>query len=300
VNGTLRVVSIVAAGAAAAYDWRLGMAAVALLGAAWEWLQRRLDEQLALAQLSEALQLSTSVAEACELVPEYVQRLFPACAAEMSSTFAAGETDVLTLQTRKGLDVPLAEAFARRIAVALANLREQEALRARAIRDSLTGLFNRRWMKETLLRCSRSCAHTGVILVDVDHFKGYNDRWGHSGGDALLQHLARLMQRIFREEDVVCRLGGEEFVIVVPEASFEELREGAERLVEESRRMAVHLDGQLLGTITLSAGIALSPHHAATVEELISAADRALYAAKSAGRDRVAIPPHHVLGRDAA
>ncbi len=298
-NRTLRVISIVVAGAAARYDWRLGVAAIALLGAACEWLMRRVHEQEVLAQLSEALQLSTSVDEACEVVPDYARRLFPACAAEMSSTFAAGETDLLTMQTQ-ALDVPLAEAFARRIAVALANLREQEALRARAIRDSLTGLFNRRWMKETLVRCSRNCVQTGVIVADVDHFKSYNDRWGHAGGDALLQHLARLMQRLFREEAVVCRLGGEEFVVIVPDASFEELREGAERLVEESRRMAVHLEGQLLGTITLSAGIALSPHHAATAEELISAADRALYAAKSAGRDRVAIPPHHVVGRDAA
>ena len=295
----LRIASVVLAGAAAWGDWRLGVAAIALLGAACEWLLRRVHEQEVLAELSEALQLSTTVDEACEVVPEYARRLCPVCAAAVSSTFAAGETNVLTMQTR-ALDVPLAEAFARRIAVALANLHEQEALRARAVRDSLTGLFNRRWMKETLNRCSRNCVQTGVIVADVDHFKSYNDRWGHAGGDALLQHLARLMQRIFREQDVVCRLGGEEFVIIVPDASFEDLREGAERLVEESRRMAVHLDGQLLGTITVSAGIALTPHHATTAEELISAADRALYAAKSAGRDRVAIPPHHVLGRDAA
>lgn len=167
----------------------------------------------------------------------------------------------------------------------------------RASRDSLTGVFNRRWLHETMLDAT---ANTGVILADVDHFKSYNDRWGHTGGDALLQELAGLMQRLFGEHDVVCRLGGEEFAIVLSDTSFEELRAGAERLVEESRSLAVHLDGELLGAITLSAGIAISPHHATTLEGLISAADRALYAAKSAGRDRVATPPHHVVGLDAA
>ena len=167
----------------------------------------------------------------------------------------------------------------------------------RASHDSLTGVFNRRWLDETAFDAAE---HTGVILADVDYFKSYNDRWGHTGGDALLQELARLMQRVFGEQDVVCRLGGEEFAIVLPGTTFEELRAGAERLVAESRRLAVHLDGELLGAITLSAGIAISPHHATTLEGLISAADRALYAAKSAGRDRVATPPHHVVGLDAA
>ncbi|HYC90822.1 MAG TPA: GGDEF domain-containing protein [Thermoanaerobaculia bacterium] len=168
----------------------------------------------------------------------------------------------------------------------------------RAIRDPLTSLFNRRWLEETGFRIGAS---TGVIVADVDHFKSYNDRWGHAGGDAALQQIARLMRRLFGNGEIVCRLGGEEFLIIIPHVSFETLRASAERLVEESRVLAVQLGGQPLGAITVSAGIALAPHHATTPEGLISAADRALYAAKSAGRDRVATPPpHDVAGRDAA
>src|SRR5215212_5203436 len=199
-----RIGTIVLAAVAAAYDWHLAIAGVAVFGTACEWLLRRLRVQMHLA----------------------------------------------------------------------------EELRALALRDSLTGLYNRRWLDTTMLRAGMD---TGVIVADVDHFKSYNDRWGHTGGDALLQQLARLMQCLFQEKDVVCRLGGEEFVIILPGTSFEELQAGAQHLVEESRRLAVHLDGELLDAITLSAGVAISPHHATTIEGLISAADRALYAAKSAG-----------------
>ena len=215
---------------------------------------------------------------------------------------------VLVLRTRDVTRIPhdvqlFAKAFADQIALALANLRLQETLRTRAIRDSLTGLFNRRWMEESLqhelTRCMRDHTHAGVIVADVDSFKQYNDTWGHAGGDALLQQLARVMQRVFREEDVICRFGGDEFVIILPDTTFEHLRDSAERLCAETRELQVHLDGQLLGPVTISAGIALTPGHAATVEGVIAAADRALYAAKSNGRNRVAAPSH-LIGLDAA
>lgn len=280
---SLRMTSIVLAVAAAWWDWRLGAAAIACLGVVCGSLLQRLHEQRILAELSERLQRSASVEEAWQLVPQYVRRL--------RGRRLFGRLAAAAATAR------LAREVASRVDLAVDNLRVQEELRTRAIRDSLTGLFNRRWIEETMFG---SIEHAGVIVADVDHFKSYNDRWGHAGGDALLQQLARLMQCLFRDDDVVCRLGGEEFVIILPETPFEEVRACAERLVEESRRLAVHLDGELLGAITLSAGIAVSPHHAATVEGLISAADHALYAAKRAGRDRVATPPHHVVGLDAA
>jgi diguanylate cyclase (GGDEF)-like protein len=126
--------------------------------------------------------------------------------------------------------------------------------------------------------------------VDIDNFKPYNDTWGHAAGDALLQHFAHLMIRVFREEDVVCRFGGEEFVIVLPNASWDLVGSSAEILRTESHQLHVHLDGQLLGGITVSAGLALAPSHGTTTETLLASADRALYAAKSGGRDRVAVP----------
>lgn len=218
----IRIASITLAALGTFYDWRVGVAAIAMLGLTCEWLLRRLGEQELLLEITEM----------------------------------------------------------------------------RAIRDSLTGVYNRRWLEETSFEPVPS---TGVIVADVDHFKSYNDRWGHAGGDALLQELARLMRRLFGNGEVVCRIGGEEFLIIIPHVSFEALRESAESLVEQSRRLVVQLDGERLGAITVSAGIAVAPHHATTIEGLIAAADRALYAAKSGGRDRVAIPPHQVVaGRDAA
>jgi diguanylate cyclase (GGDEF)-like protein len=129
------------------------------------------------------------------------------------------------------------------------------------------------------------------MLVDVDHFKRFNDMSGHAAGDAVLQQLAKLMQSVFRDEDVVCRYGGEEFLVVLPGASFEDVRSRAEYLRASARDLRIHLDGQILDGITISAGIAAAPSHGSTATALIAAADRALYGAKSAGRDRVATPP---------
>jgi diguanylate cyclase (GGDEF)-like protein len=195
----------------------------------------------------------------------------------------------------------LAGGLAAQTARVIANLRVRDTLRMHAIRDELTGLYNRRYLHDALVReLQRGDASPGVIVADVDNFKRYNDTWGHPGGDALLQQLARLMQRVVRSDDVVCRYGGEEFVIIVPDATFELLHSVAERLREESAQMHIRHDGRFLGRITLSAGIALSPLHGTTVDELIAAADRALYTAKTNGRDRVAVPPHQVVGLDAA
>jgi diguanylate cyclase (GGDEF)-like protein len=219
---------------------------------------------------------------------------------------AAGESmGVLTLSGPvANVDRHTAERFSNQIGLTLANLRLQEALRTRAVRDSLTGLFNRRYMEETLLRellrGERAHVPVGIILADVDHFKRYNDTWGHGGGDALLRQLARVMERVFGEDDIVCRYGGEEFVIVVPHGGIEAVRLLAEKLRHEVKQMQVRHEGRPLGSVTLSAGIAVSPDHGTTIEALFSNADRALYAAKSSGRDRVEVPHLQIAGRDAA
>lgn len=199
----------------------------------------------------------------------------------------------------------LAKPFAHQIALALSNLRLQETLRAAAVRDSLTGLYNRRCIAESVtmeLLCGDDAnARVGVILVDIDHFKRFNDTWGHGGGDALLQQFARLMQDVFRgENDIICRYGGEEFVIVLPGVSPDALRARAEQLLERVRELRVDCDGHIVTGITASAGISISPISANTIDALIAAADRALYAAKSAGRDRVATPPPQAVGHHAA
>jgi diguanylate cyclase (GGDEF)-like protein len=212
---------------------------------------------------------------------------------------------VLTLRGREQASLAartslFASVFADHIALALTNLLMQETLRTRAVRDSLTGLFNRRYMEEALTRelqhGRQTQRRTGVVVVDVDHFKSFNDTYGHGGGDALLTQLARVMQSAFGRDEFICRYGGDEFVIVVPDTSAEELRLRAERLRDAVRDLRINADGRLLGSATISTGIAVAPEHANSVDCLIAAADRALYEAKTAGRDRVALPPpQHVV-----
>jgi diguanylate cyclase (GGDEF)-like protein len=347
--------------------WRKREAENAALRGDVARLEQRSHDITLLAEMSEVLQLCTTLDEAIDVLPAYGIRLFPgfdgvvyiANATDIRSLesaaawgsdledapslnradcwglrrgdlhvaqaseaaircrharderamrvclplFAAGETaGLLTLHAPEDTHVPAnAELFADQVALALANLRMQEALRTRALRDGLTGLYNRRHMEEALGRqLAHDEASTGVLIIDVDHFKRFNDTWGHGAGDTLLQQLARAMQLVFGEHDLVCRYGGEEFVVVMPHAGGDLVRARAERLREGVKRLNVHHDGQLLGSITLSMGVAVSPDHGTTVETLIANADRALYAAKTAGRDRVATPPPQMVSRDAA
>jgi diguanylate cyclase (GGDEF)-like protein len=175
------------------------------------------------------------------------------------------------------------------MALALSNLRLRETLRSQAIRDPLTGLFNRRYLEETmdreLSRVKRQRGSLGVIMMDLDHFKEYNDTFGHSGGDELLSALGTLIKGQIRGEDIACRYGGEEFLLILPGASLEVALERAEILRQAVKEM--HLRYQGLKPTTLSLGVAVYPDHGDTGLEIIKAADAALYRAKQAGRDRV-------------
>jgi diguanylate cyclase (GGDEF)-like protein len=189
----------------------------------------------------------------------------------------------------------LGETVAERLALALANVKLREALRHQAIRDPLTGLFNRRYMQETLDReISRALRFNhplSVIFLDLDHFKRFNDTHGHDAGDTLLRELGSLLRHNLRAEDIVCRYGGEEIVIILPDAGLTATQQRAESLRSEISHMSVKHYGQTLGTITASMGIAAVPGHGTTGEVVIRAADQALYQAKQAGRDRVVIAP---------
>lgn len=172
-------------------------------------------------------------------------------------------------------------------------LRKSEALlRERSIRDHLTSVFNRRYMEETLirelLRSSRKGLSLGIIMLDVDGFKGFNDRHGHTEGDAILRTLGELLLGHFRGEDITCRYGGDEFIVILPDASLEVTRERAERVCEHARHLNSQFEGQTLEAITLSIGFAIFPNHGTTSTALLKAADAALYRAKREGRDRVA------------
>jgi diguanylate cyclase (GGDEF)-like protein len=185
----------------------------------------------------------------------------------------------------------LAVMTAEHIALALANLRLQETLRYQSIRDPLTGLFNRRFMQETLMReirrAERNQLPVGVIMADLDHFKQFNDAFGHEAGDMLLRRLGEFLKTTIRGGDIACRFGGEEFVIILPEATLDNTYRRAEEIRGRVKELMVAYHGQSLGTITSSFGVAVFPTHATSIEALLRAADRALYRAKAEGRDRV-------------
>jgi len=185
----------------------------------------------------------------------------------------------------------LAVSVAEHVALALANLRLRETLRSQSIRDPLTGLFNRRYLEETLKRelhrAERGKRPIGVIMLDIDHFKRFNDTFGHNAGDALLRELGGLLKANLRAGDIVCRYGGEEFVLILPEASLEVARQRAEQLGRKVKCLRVSHRGKDIGSVTLSMGIAGFPDHATTAATLLEAADAALYRAKVEGRDRV-------------
>jgi diguanylate cyclase (GGDEF)-like protein/PAS domain S-box-containing protein len=187
----------------------------------------------------------------------------------------------------------LAVTLAKQISLALASLNLREILRWQAIRDPLTGLFNRRYMEESLerevLRVKRRGASLGVIMMDLDHFKRFNDTFGHKAGDAMLSALADVLKKHTRREDIVCRYGGEEFLVILPETSLELTRERAELLREVVSQLQLEYLGQSLGAITISLGVAAFPEHGSTGEEIILAADAALYHAKKKGRNRVVV-----------
>lgn len=165
----------------------------------------------------------------------------------------------------------------------------QEKLREQANRDSLTGLFNRRYLEGTLeremSRCKREGAPLTMLLLDIDHFKLVNDTYGHQAGDEVLRFFAHALQESARTEDIVCRYGGEEFLLVLPKMPLSIARGRATKLLELFRQTTVTFE-DLRIPVTTSIGIASVPDHASTVENLIRCADQALYRAKSTGRDR--------------
>jgi diguanylate cyclase (GGDEF)-like protein/PAS domain S-box-containing protein len=178
------------------------------------------------------------------------------------------------------------------IALALSNLKLRETLRQQSIRDPLTGLFNRRYMEETLARelrrVEREKKPLGVIMFDIDNFKEFNDAFGHGGGDALLRELGAFLIKSTRGSDIVSRYGGDEFVFVLPDATLEDTRQRAEELRQAVKELrAYHLDKPLRCTISL--GVTAFPGYGLTSDEILKSADTALYHAKSEGRDRVVV-----------
>ncbi len=187
----------------------------------------------------------------------------------------------------------LALAVAEHTGLALANLKLRETLRLQSIRDALTGLYNRRYLEEYLAtethRCQRSEKSFAVVMIDVDHFKNFNDTFGHETGDMVLQELGKFLQNNVRSSDVVCRYGGEELTLILSEVSLEETQKIAEKIRLGVKQLNLKSHHQSVGAITISLGVAIFPQDGWTSARLLEAADQALYRAKREGRDRVSV-----------
>ena len=184
-----------------------------------------------------------------------------------------------------------AMAAAEQVSLAIANLRLQDTLRTQSLRDPLTGLFNRRYLEASLARdlarALRRSQPLAVLMLDIDHFKRFNDEFGHDGGDALLSQVGEVLASLVRNEDVACRYGGEEFTLVIQEADAAMALDRAEEIRKAIAMLHLERGHKALGQVTASIGIASYPQHGDTPEQLLKRADRALYTAKHNGRNQV-------------
>ncbi|MBE9045461.1 diguanylate cyclase [Pleurocapsales cyanobacterium LEGE 10410] len=185
----------------------------------------------------------------------------------------------------------LAETVAQNLAMSFANLKLQEELRYQSLRDPLTSLYNRRYLQETLVkeidRASRKQQFLSLMMLDVDHFKRFNDVYGHSAGDLVLNQVGAYLLSQIRQYDVACRYGGEELVILMPDASIDNTIVRAESIRTGIKKLQLKHEGKQLEPISVSIGVSCFPDDSTNPEGLIRAADKALYQAKEQGRDCV-------------
>ncbi|MEJ2199596.1 MAG: diguanylate cyclase [Desulfuromonadaceae bacterium] len=181
--------------------------------------------------------------------------------------------------------------FTEQISLAISNLALHEKLRNLAIRDPLTGLFNRQYLQEMLerevYRAHRNQSDLAVLMLDLDHFKEFNDTYGHLAGDLLLKELGTLLRTHFRREDFCCRFGGEEFIVLLPDIDKKRLLDKTRLLRENIQELNIVHEGKSLDKVTASIGLAFYPENGKNSSQLIESADKALYRAKKEGRNRV-------------
>jgi diguanylate cyclase (GGDEF)-like protein len=187
-------------------------------------------------------------------------------------------------------DIKMAQTLAEQMSIILASLQFREDLRQQATRDHLTGLFNRRYMMESLFqvigRAARHKSKVCVLMIDIDDFKRLNDSYGHDVGDLVLKQVASEMKRCIRIEDTLSRYGGEEFCLVCPDLGEKSVEQLGERLCKGVRCLTMDVRDIRVSTVTISVGIAIYPEHGLEGDDLLRAADEALYQAKAKGKNQ--------------
>lgn len=272
------------------------------------WVQKSLG-------LSAEVELVTNQSESVGVRADHSSPSFVASPASIDPEFTATHwrfplvhhglklgrlTIAVPTGNEEAVDPTVIQDLVREFSRLLDQARRFEEAHEEALKDELTGLGNRRMFERSLRSYIESARDQrfpfSVLLFDVDHFKRFNDTWGHEAGDRVLRLVADLMKRVFRTDDVVCRIGGEEFAILLcgqrtqgrENTPPREARVFGERLQREAERLSEGAsDGDLLAKISLSGGVATFPWDAQSAEELLREADNALYAAKRAGRNRI-------------
>ena len=205
----------------------------------------------------------------------------------LKNAFNGGNSRPAEIADLRQMAVTLSEY----LSLSIANVKLSESLSRQSIQDPQSGLYNRHFMEESLqreiTRASRKVTPIGIIMGDLDHFKKFNDVYGHAAGDKIIAEIGKLFKAKFRGSDIACRYGGEEFLIILPETSLEDTFKRANGLREEIKKLEMVFQGQILGAITMSLGVAAYPEKGTRMEDLLRIADTALYKAKQEGRDRV-------------
>jgi diguanylate cyclase (GGDEF)-like protein len=185
----------------------------------------------------------------------------------------------------------LAFSVAEHLGLALANLSLQEKLRSQALSDPLTGLFNRRFFEQKLTEHAMNSATSeqplSLLMLDLDHFKRFNDNFGHDAGDFVLKEISALLKRSVGDDEIACRLGGEELAVLLPQSNMKQATEFANTLCEAVRSLHLEHKGLSLGQLGVSIGVSTYPKPSSDMESLVKMADQALYMAKDLGRSRV-------------